>query len=87
MKSVAIYVSNDAQTWEELGQFDIGDPRDGEGNIPASALEDGADGHDFSLDNVTETFRYLKFSVTSNYGSESYVNGSEITLYGLDNVE
>ena len=87
MKSFVIYVSNDAQTWEELGQFDIGDPRDGEGNIPASALEDGADGHDFSLDNVTEPFRYLKFSVTSNYGSESYVNGSEITLYGLDNVE
>lgn len=87
MKSFTIYISNDAQTWEELGQFDIGDPRDGEGNIPTSALEDGADGHDFNLDNVTEPFRYLKFSVTSNYGSESYVNGSEITLYGLDNVE
>ena len=87
MKSFTIYVSNDAQTWEELGQFDIGDPRDGEGNIPASALEDGANGHDFSLEGVSDEFRYLKFSVTSNYGSESYVNGSEITLYGLDNVE
>ena len=86
MKSFNIYASNDAQTWEELGQFDIGDPRDSEGNIPAAALESAANGHEFELDNVSEQFRYLKFSVTSNFGSETYVNGSEITLYGLDNL-
>ena len=86
MKSFTIYASNDAQAWEELGQFDIGDPRDSEGNIPAAALESAANGHEFELDAVSETFRYLKFSVTSNYGSETYVNGSEITLYGLDNL-
>ncbi|MFL2623687.1 MAG: DUF4959 domain-containing protein [Flavobacteriaceae bacterium] len=86
MKSFTIYASNDAQAWQELGQFDIGDPRDSEGNIPAAALESAANGHEFELDAVSETFRYLKFSVTSNYGSETYVNGSEITLYGLDNL-
>ena len=86
MKSFTIYSSNDAQVWQELGQFDIGDPRDSEGNIPVAALESAANGHEFELDAVSEAFRYLKFSVTSNYGSETYVNGSEITLYGLDNL-
>ena len=86
MKSFIIYASNDTQVWEELGQFDIGDPRDSEGNIPQSALESAANGHEFELDQVSESFRYLKFSVTSNYGSEAYVNGSEITMYGLDNL-
>ncbi|NNK83608.1 MAG: DUF4959 domain-containing protein [Flavobacteriaceae bacterium] len=87
MKSFILYASNDSQNWEELGQFDIGDPRDAEGNIPASSLEEAANGHDFNLEAVSEAFRYLKFSLTSNYGSEAYVNGSEITLYGLDNIE
>lgn len=86
MKSFNLYASNDAQTWQELGQFDIGDPRDSEGNIPASSLQDAANGHDFELDGVSEAFRYLKISLTSNYGSETYVHGSEITLYGLDNL-
>ena len=86
MKSFNLYASNDAQVWEELGQFDIGDPRDSEGNIPQSALDSAANGHEFELDEVSESFRYLKFSVTSNYGSEAYVNGSEITMYGLDNL-
>ena len=86
MKSFTIYASNDAQVWEELGQFDIGDPRDSEGNIPQSALDSAANGHEFELDEVSETFRYLKFRVTSNYGSEAYVNGSEITMYGLDDI-
>ena len=86
MKSFTIYASNDAQVWQELGQFDIGDPRDSDGNIPVSALDSAANGHEFELDAVSEVFRYFKFSVTSNYGSETYVNGSEITLYGLDNL-
>ena len=86
MKSFNLYASNDAQVWEELGQFDIGDPRDSEGNIPQSALDSAANGHEFELDEVSESFRYLKFRVTSNYGSEAYVNGSEITIYGLDNL-
>jgi hypothetical protein len=86
MKSFTMYASNDAQVWEELGQFDIGDPRDSEGNIPQSVLDSAANGHEFELDEVSESFRYLKFSVTSNYGSEAYVNGSEITMYGLDDI-
>lgn len=86
IKSFNLYASNDAQSWDLLGQFDIGDPRDGAGNIPASAFQEAIDGHDFSLDNTSEQFRYLKFSITSNYGSTQLTVGSEITLYGLDNL-
>lgn len=86
IKSFDLYSSNDSITWTLLGKFDIGNPRDGAGNIPAAALEAAAKGHDFSLDNTSEPFRYLKISLTSNYGSEQYINGSEITLYGLDNL-
>lgn len=86
LKAFDLYSSNDLQEWVYLGTFDIGDPRDGEGNIPSSSLEAAADGHEFELDGVSETFRYLKISIQSNYGSETYVHGSEITLYGLDNL-
>jgi len=69
-----------------LGEFDIGDPRDSAGNIPASAFQEAIDGHDFTLANTSEQFRYLKISITSNYGSTIITVGSEITLYGLDNL-
>lgn len=86
LKSFNLYASNDTQTWNLLGQFDIGDPRDTAGNIPAKAFQDAIEGHEFSLPSTSEQFRYLKFSVTSNYGSTSITVGSEITLYGLDNL-
>ena len=86
LKSFNLYASNDAQSWDLLGEFDIGDPRDSAGNIPASAFQEAIDGHDFTLDNTSEQFRYLKFSITSNYGSTIITVGSEITLYGLDNL-
>ena len=87
LRSFDLYASNNAQDWTLLGQFDIGDPRDGNGNIPENTIEAAADGHDFDLDGVSETFRYLKFSITSNYGSDTYCHGSEITLWGLDNLD
>ena len=65
IKSFNLYASNDAQSWDLLGQFDIGDPRDSAGNIPASAFQEAIDGHDFTLANTSEQFRYLKFSITS----------------------
>jgi len=86
IKSFDLYASNDAQTWNLLGQFDIGDPRDAAGNITAAAFQEAIDGHEFSLPNTSEQFRYLKFSITSNYGSTQITVGSEITLYGLDNL-
>ena len=86
MKAFELYTSNDAQEWTFLGAYDIGDPRDGEGNIPSSSLEAAAAGHDFELEGVSEAFKYLKISITANYGSETYVHGSEITLFGLDNL-
>ena len=69
-----------------LGQFDIGDPKDDDGNVPPDKIQEAIDGHEFELESTTEPFRYLKFSITSNFGSETYVHGSEITLFGLDNA-
>lgn len=86
LKTFDLYASNDAQTWNLLGQFDIGDPRDAAGNIPTEAFQEAIEGHEFSLPNTSEQFRYLKFSITSNYGSTQITVGSEITLYGLDNL-
>lgn len=85
MRSFQILVSNDLITWSDLGNFDIGDPKDNEGNISASKIQEAIDGHEFILETASIPFRYLKFSILSNYGSEIYAYGSEITLYGLDN--
>lgn len=85
IKSFNLYASSDAQTWSLLGEFDIGDPRNGAGEIPATAFQEAIDGHEFSLENTSEAFRYLKFQITSNYGSTQITVGSEITLFGLDN--
>ena len=87
MRSFDLYASNNTVEWTLLGQFDIGDPSDENGNIPQDFIDDAANGHDFDLEVVSEPFRYFKFSITSNYGSDTYVHGSEITLWGLDNVD
>lgn len=87
LRAFDLWASNDKQEWIKLGNFDIGDPRDADGNVPADKIQEAIDGHEFSLESTSEPFRYLKFSITANYGSEIYINGSEITLYGLDNVE
>ena len=87
MRSFDLYASNNTIDWTLLGQFDIGDPSDENGNIPQDFIDAAANGHDFDLEGVSEKFRYLKFSITSNYGSDTYVHGSEISLWGLDNVD
>jgi hypothetical protein len=87
MRSFDLYASNNSLDWTLLGQFDIGDPSDQDGNIPQDFIDEAANGHDFDLEGVSEPFRYLKFSITSNYGSDTYVHGSEITLWGLDDVD
>ena len=87
MRSFDLYASNNTIDWTLLGQFDIGDPSDENGNIPQDFIDAAANGHDFDLEGVSEKFRYLKFLITSNYGSDTYVHGSEITLWGLDNVD
>ena len=87
MRSFSVLVSNDKITWTSLGTFDIGDPRDALGVIPPAKYKEAFDGHEFNLDNVSLPFRYMKFSLLSNYGSETNVYGSEITLYGLDSQQ
>lgn len=85
MRSFSVSVSTDKLTWTSLGTFDIGDPRDAAGEIPSSKYKEAVDGHEFNLETVSQPFRYFKFRLLSNYGSETNVYGSEITLYGLDN--
>lgn len=86
LKSFDVFVSTDKMEWTLLGQFDIGDAANSSGIISEEKLDEAAAGHDFSLEAVSQEFRYLKFSITSNYGSDTYVHGSEISLYGLDNL-
>ena len=80
--------------WAAFVVFLLGDPHlleGGEGSQDGSSDPYGVFplwwSNDFDLDGVSEAFQYLKFSITSNYGSDTYVHGSEITLYGLDNVD
>ena len=89
LKTFDLYSSNDKNTWNLLGQFDIGfgdSNGDGTGSILSEKIDEATNGHDFILDAVSEPFRYLKFSITSNYGSTRFCHGSEITLYGIDNL-
>ena len=86
LREFDLFVSNDKTEWELLGSFDVGDPKNSEGEIPAEKIEEAALGHDFNLDEISPNFRYLKFSIRSNYGSDSFIVGSEISLFGLDNL-
>lgn len=87
MRSFELYSSNDKTEWTLIGEFDIGDPRDVDGNVSSDKIEEAMEGHEFELPAITAPFKYLKFSITSNFGSETNCYGSEITLYGIDNVE
>ena len=86
LRTFDIYVSNDKLEWELVGSYDIGDPMNSEGIISGDKLEEAALGHDFSLEEISPQFRYLKFSITANFGSDTFVHGSEISLYGIDNL-
>ena len=86
LREFDLFVSNDKTEWELLGSFDVGDPKNSEGEIPAEKIEEAALGHDFNLDEISPNFRYLKFSILSNYGSDSFTHGSEISLFGRDNL-
>lgn len=87
LRAFDIYVSNDKVEWILVGEFDIGDPKDEDGNISQEKIQEAQDGHEFILENTTEPFRFFKFSITSTFGSEDIFSGSEITLFGLDKVE
>lgn len=86
LRTFDLYVSNDKLQWQLLGTYDIGDPMNNDGTIPAEKLEEAALGHDFNLDEISPEFRYLKFSITANFGSDTFVHGSEISLYGIDDL-
>lgn len=86
LRTFDLFVSNDKLEWQLLGSYDIGDPMNTEGVVPTDKLEEAALGHDFNLDEISPEFRYLKFSITANFGSDSFVHGSEISIYGIDNI-
>ena len=86
LREFDLFVSNDKIEWELLGSFDIGDPKNSDGEIPAEKIEEAASGHDFNLNEISPNFRFLKFSIRSNYGSDSFTHGSEISIFGRDNL-
>ena len=86
LKSFDLYVSMNKTDWVLLGNFEIGGPAGGTDEISQALLDEAAAGHNFNLDEISPEFRYLKFSITSNFGSDSFCHGSEITLFGRDNL-
>jgi len=77
-----------AKIWtDKWMNCDIGDPHDPDGTIPASKYQEAVDGHEFILPNFSKPFRYIVIGITKSFGSETQMCGSEITLYGQDNVE
>ncbi|MDR0543228.1 MAG: DUF4959 domain-containing protein [Dysgonamonadaceae bacterium] len=66
---------------------DVGDPHDTDGNIPQSKYKEAVEGHEFVLPNFSKPFRYIVIGITKSFGSETQICGSEITLWGQDNVE
>ncbi len=87
VRSFSLYVSNNLETWEPVGNFDIGNPADEDGNIDQNFIDIASGGHEFVLEQVTAPFQYLKFSITANYGSSDNICCSELTLFGVDNVQ
>lgn len=81
-KSFNLYSSNDKTEWNLLGEFTLGDPKDENGKVPQEFIQEAINGHNFELDEYPAPFRYLKFSITENFGSEEYVNISELSLFG-----
>lgn len=91
IKAFKLYYSNDQTNWYPMSTqidgvvteiFDIGDPKDDNGDVSDADLEIAKDGHEFEIVGNVPPFRYLKFSITENYGSEIYINVSELALFG-----
>lgn len=89
LRSFNIYVSNDLQEWNLVLVADIGQPEtSAETNWGPTQkwIDMAVAGHEFILPQLSPEFRYLKFDITGNYGSSSQICGSELTIYGLDNL-
>jgi hypothetical protein len=84
LRSFDLFVSMDKSEWALLGSFQIEEPTNGD--ISQALLDEAAAGHNFNLNEISPEFRYLKFSITSNFGSDSFCHGSEISLFGRDNL-
>lgn len=84
LRSFDLFVSMDKSEWALLGSFQIEEPTNGD--ISQPLLDEAVAGHNFNLDAISPEFRYLKFSITSNFGSDSFCHGSEISLFGIDNL-
>ena len=84
LRSFDLFVSMDKSEWALLGSFQIEEPTNGD--ISQALLDEAVTGHNFNLDEISPEFRYLKFSITSNFGSDSFCHGSEISLFGRDNL-
>lgn len=92
LRSFHLYVTNNQaditphNVWNNpLMICDIGDPRDENGDVPSSKIQEAIDGHEFELESLSEAYRYIVIGITGTFGSETQICCSEISLYGLDN--
>lgn len=81
-KAFRLYTSDDKMNWTLIAEHSLPDPRDSEGRVPEDFIQAAIDGHSYDLPSPVNLSRYLKLSITENFGSEIYVNLSELTLYG-----
>ncbi|SMO83980.1 protein of unknown function [Saccharicrinis carchari] len=81
-KAFRLYTSDDKVNWTLIAEHSLDDPRDSEGRVPEEYIQAAINGHSFNLPSPVNLSRYLKLSITENFGSEIYVNISELTLYG-----
>lgn len=81
-KAFRLYTSDDKANWTLIAEHSLEDPRDSEGRVPEDYIKAAIEGHSYNLPSAIALSRYLKLSITENFGSEIYVNISELTLYG-----
>lgn len=90
LRALDLYTSNDKVTWTKVYEnADFGSPAtSAESNWrPTPEWNQRAEaGHEFELPTLSEPARYVKFSITRNYSDNNQICGSEITLYGVDDV-
>lgn len=84
IKGYEVWTSTDKNNWTLIGGLSLDDPSDDEGNIPEEAILEAIAGHSIEFEVPETVYRYVKFSITENFGSEIYCNVSEFAMFGVN---